>query len=52
MNSLKQEKMILENNIEKASYELEVEALKEKRDKIEKILKLCEAEAKKRGLTK
>ena len=50
MNYLKQEK-ILENEIEKASLELEVEALKEKRNKLEELLKLYEAEAKRRGFT-
>ena len=56
MKNLQQEK-IIENEIEKASLiekaglELEVEALKEERNKIEKLLKLCEAEAKRRGFT-
>ena len=49
MNKLRQERT-LENNIEKASLELEVEALKEKRDRLEELLKQCEAEAKRRGL--
>ena len=49
MKNLQQEK-ILENEIEKASLELEVEALKEKRNKLEELLKLYEAEAKRRGL--
>ena len=42
---------ILENEIEKANLELEVEALKEERNEIEELLKLCEAEAKRRGFT-
>ena len=56
MKNLQQEK-IIENEIEKASLiekaglELEVEALKEERNKIEELLKLCEAEAKRRGFT-
>ena len=50
MNNLQQEK-IIENEIEKASLELEVEALKEERNRIEELLKLCEAEAKRRGFT-
>ena len=49
MRFLQTEK-ILENEIEKASLELEVEALKEKRNKLEELLKLYEAEAKRRGL--
>jgi hypothetical protein len=51
VNYLNKEK-ILENEIEKASYELECESLKEERTKLKEILKLCEEEAKKRGLTK
>ena len=50
MKNLQQEK-IIENEIEKASLELEVEALKEERNRIEELLKLCEAEAKRRGFT-
>ena len=50
MRFLQTEK-ILENEIEKANLELEVEALKEKRNKLEELLKLCEAEAKRRGFT-
>ena len=43
-----QTEKILENEIEKAN--LEVEALKERKAKLEELLKQCEAEAKRRGL--
>ena len=40
----------IEEMIEKTSLELEVEALKERKAKLEELLKQCEAEAKRRGL--
>ena len=39
-----------EKILEKTSLELELEALKKRKAKLEELLKQCEAEAKRRGL--